>query len=50
MDKKLWWLYAVKTTFHLPRELANVKLASVTSQFVYISKKLQDIIGRVMSE
>ena len=39
-DTKLRWLCAVTRTFQLRRGLVEVKMASVTSQFVYISTEL----------
>ncbi|MPC54157.1 hypothetical protein E2C01_048065 [Portunus trituberculatus] len=46
-DTKLRWLSTITKTFHLQRELAEVKMAAVTSRFVYISRQLSDIIDRV---
>ncbi|KAK3890016.1 hypothetical protein Pcinc_006013 [Petrolisthes cinctipes] len=46
-DTKLRWLSDVNRAFQLQRELAEVKMAAVTSRFVYISRKRQDIIDRV---
>lgn len=49
MDTKLRWLSVVKRTFQLQRELAEVMMAGVTSRFVYIYRKREDIIDRVKS-
>lgn len=46
---KLRWLSVVKRTFQLLRELAEVKMAAVTSWIVCIAIKRQDIIDRDMS-
>ncbi|KAK3885525.1 hypothetical protein Pcinc_010266 [Petrolisthes cinctipes] len=46
-DTKLRWLSDVNRAFQQQRELAEVKMAAVTSRFVYISRKRQDIIDRV---
>jgi len=46
-DTKLRWLSEVTKTFQLQRELAEVKMAAVTSRFVYISRRRADIIDRV---
>ena len=48
-DTKLRMLFAVTRTFQLQRDLAEVKMASVTSRFVYISRQRMDIIDRVKS-
>ena len=47
VDVKLRWLSEVVKMFGLDRELAEVKMAAVTSSFVYISRRRQDIIDRV---
>ena len=44
VDLKLRWLSDVTKAFHLDRELAEVKMAAVTSRFVYISRRRKDII------
>ena len=47
VETKLRWLADVNRTFHLNRNLAEVKMAAVTSRFVYIARSRQDIIERV---
>lgn len=44
VDTKLRWLSDVTKSFHLDRELAEVKMSAVTSRFVYVSRKRADII------
>lgn len=44
VDSKLRWLSDVTKAFHLDRELAEVKMSAVTSRFVYISRRRNDII------
>ena len=46
-DLKLRWLAAVTRTFHLRKELAEVKMSSVTSRYVYVSRRREDIIERI---
>lgn len=47
VETKLRWLAEVNKAFHLERELAEVKMAAVTSRFVYIARRRQDILERV---
>jgi len=49
VDMKLRWLTDVTKTFRLDRELAEVKMSAVTSNFVFISRHRQDIVDRVTS-
>lgn len=42
-------MFVDKRIFQLQREMAEVKMAAVTSMFVYIARKRQDIIGKVIS-
>lgn len=44
VDTKLRWLSDVTKAFRLDRELAEVKMSAVTSRFVYISRRRDDII------
>ena len=48
-ETKLRWLSCVNKAFQLQRELAEVKMASVTSRFVYISRHRVDILERVQT-
>ena len=48
-EVKLRWLTEVNKAFRLDRELAEVKMSSVTSRFVYISRRRKDIIDSVTS-
>ena len=47
VDIKLRWLSEVTRTFHLDRDLAEVKMAAITSRFVYISRSRSDIVDSV---
>ena len=47
VETKLRWLAEVNKAFHLQRELAEVKMAAVTSRFVYVARCRQDIVERV---
>ncbi|XP_050714202.1 uncharacterized protein LOC126997248 [Eriocheir sinensis] len=47
VDTKIRWLSEVTRTFHLDRNLAEVKMAAVTSRFVYISRRRADIVDTV---
>lgn len=47
VDTKIRWLSEVTRAFHLDRNLAEVKMAAVTSRFVYISRRRTDIVGTV---
>lgn len=47
VETKLRWLAEVTKAFQLDRELAEVKMAAVTSRFVYIARRRQDIVERV---
>lgn len=47
VETKLRWLADVNKTFQLQRDLAEVKMAAVTSRFVYIARCRQDIVERV---
>ncbi len=49
VETKLRWLSELNTVLQLDRCLAEVKMSAVTSRFVYISRKREDIIGRVMA-
>lgn len=44
---KLRWLEEVSRTFRLVRERAEVKMAAVTSRFVFISRRRLDIVDSV---
>ncbi|ROT79248.1 hypothetical protein C7M84_002030 [Penaeus vannamei] len=44
VDIKLRWLAEVNRAFSLDRNLAEVKLPAVTSRFVYVSRKREDLI------
>ena len=44
VDSKLRWLSEVTRAFRLDRELTDVKVSAVTSRFVYISRRCDDII------
>lgn len=44
VDVKLRWLSEITKAFSLDRELAEVKMAAITSRFVYISRKRANII------
>lgn len=46
---KLRWLSAVNKAFQLQRDLAEIKMAAITSRFVYISRQRTDILERVKS-
>ena len=46
-DVKLRWLSAVNKAFQLQRDRAEVKMAAITSRFVYISRQRTDILERV---
>ena len=48
-DTKLRWLSAVHKAFQLQRDLAEVKMAAVTSRFVYVSRQRTDILARVQT-
>ncbi|KAG0713274.1 hypothetical protein GWK47_016555 [Chionoecetes opilio] len=41
---KLRWLSEVNGAFHLDRDQAEVKMAAITSRFVYISRQRPDIV------
>ena len=45
---KLRWLNEVTKAFRLDRELAEVKMPAITSRLVYILKRRNDIIAKVM--
>lgn len=47
VDIKLRWLTEVNRAFRLDRNLAEVKMAAITSRFVYISRRRSDIVGSV---
>ena len=47
VETKLRWLAEVNKSFSLQRDLAEVKMAAVTSRFVYIARCRQDIVERV---
>ena len=49
VDIKLRWLSKVNRAFQLDREQAEVKMAAITSRFVYISRRRSDIVDRVVS-
>ncbi|XP_050710059.1 uncharacterized protein LOC126994828 [Eriocheir sinensis] len=49
VETKLRWLSELNKVFQLDRCLAEVKMSAVTSRFVYISRKREDIIGRVVA-
>ena len=44
---KLRWLAEVTRVFGLDQSLAEVKMSAVTSRFVYVARKRQDIVERV---
>ncbi|KAG0694954.1 hypothetical protein GWK47_027083 [Chionoecetes opilio] len=44
---KLRWLSEVNGAFHLDRDQAGVKMAAITSRFVYISRHRPDIVTSV---
>ena len=48
-EVKLRWLSAVSKAFHLSRDAAEVKMAALTSRFVYVSRRRSDILERVRS-
>lgn len=45
-ETKLCWLRDVTNAFHLDRTLAEVKMAAVTSRYVYITRNREDIIDK----
>ncbi|MPC65205.1 hypothetical protein E2C01_059336 [Portunus trituberculatus] len=45
VDVKLRWLAEVNRAFKLERTLAEVKMAAVTSRFVYIARNRPDIVS-----
>ncbi|XP_076036885.1 uncharacterized protein LOC143041696 [Oratosquilla oratoria] len=47
VETKLRWLAEVSKTFQLQRNLAEVKMAAVTSRYVYIARCRQDIVEQV---
>ncbi|MPC76237.1 hypothetical protein E2C01_070645 [Portunus trituberculatus] len=47
VETKLRCLADINRTFQLQRDLAEVKMAAVTSRFVYIARHRQDIVERV---
>ena len=47
VDIKLRWLSEVNQAFHLDRFQAEVKMAAITSRFVYISRRRTDIVDSV---
>ena len=47
VDVKLRWLSEVTKAFSLDRELAEVKMSAITSRFVYISRRRQDVLDNV---
>ena len=49
LEVKLRWLSAVSKAFHLSRDAAEVKMAALTSRFVYVSRRRSDIVERVRS-
>lgn len=46
---KLRWLSAVTKAFQLQRDAAEVKMAALTSRFVYVSRQRPDILERITS-
>lgn len=46
-NTKLRWLAEVNREFRLDQSLADVKMSVVTSRYVYIARKRQDIVERV---
>ena len=48
-EVKLRWLSAVSKAFHLQRDAAEVKMAALTSRFVYVSRQRPDILARIKS-
>ena len=48
-DTKLRWLSCVNKAFQLQRDLGEVKMSAITSQFVYISRHRTDILERVQT-
>lgn len=48
-EVKLRWLSAVTKAFHLERDAAEVKMAALTSRFVYVSRQRSDILERITS-
>ncbi|XP_045118197.1 uncharacterized protein LOC123508526 [Portunus trituberculatus] len=49
VDVKLRWLSEVTRHFSLDRALAEVKMSAVTSRFVYVSRRRQDIVQSVVA-
>lgn len=49
VDVKLRWLTEVNRHFSLDRDLAEIKMSAVTSRFVYVSRRRQDIVQSVVS-
>lgn len=47
VEIKIRWLTEVTRTYHLEREMAEVKMSAATSRFVYISRRRSDIIDAV---
>ena len=45
---KLCWLQDVTKPFHLDRNMVEVKMPIVTSRFVYVSRRREDIVERVI--
>ncbi|XP_076058517.1 uncharacterized protein LOC143035533 [Oratosquilla oratoria] len=46
-EVKLRWLSIVTKTFHLQRDAAEVKMAALTSRFIYVSRQRTDILDRI---
>lgn len=49
VDLKLRWLSEVTRNFQLDRAQAEVKMAAITSRFVYVSRRRTDVIDSVTS-
>ncbi|XP_050689903.1 uncharacterized protein LOC126982121 [Eriocheir sinensis] len=49
VDLKLRWLSEVTRNFQLDRDQAEVKMAAITSRFVYVSRRRTDVIDSVTS-
>ena len=47
VDTKLRWLTEVNRASHLDRTQAEVKMAAITSQFVYISRRRMNFVNNV---
>ena len=46
-DVKLCWLNDVTKAFCLDRDLAKVKMSTITSRFIYVSRRRQDIMDGI---